>query len=155
MPVWTCTATAAASPPDAIVKPEERLAWPVIIGIGAQHVVAMFGATFLVPLLTGFPPSTTLLFSGIGTLLFLTITRNKVPSYLGSSFAFIAPDHGGDSIGLDGCGARRRHDHGSAAGAAGTAGHPRGHRMDRAPDAARGDGLDRRSDRVQPRPHRL
>ncbi|MGP9537904.1 uracil-xanthine permease family protein [Brachybacterium sp. AOP43-C2-M15] len=77
--------------PDAIVLPEERLAWPLTIGIGAQHVVAMFGATFLVPLITGFPPSTTLLFSGIGTLLFLTITRNRVPSYLGSSFAFIAP----------------------------------------------------------------
>jgi NCS2 family nucleobase:cation symporter-2 len=51
----------------------------------------MFGATFLVPLLTHFPPSTTLLFSGIGTLLFLLITGNKLPSYLGSSFAFIAP----------------------------------------------------------------
>jgi uracil-xanthine permease len=51
----------------------------------------MFGATFLVPLLTGFPVSTTLLFSGIGTLLFLAITRGRVPSYLGSSFAFIAP----------------------------------------------------------------
>ncbi|MBN9188140.1 MAG: nitrate reductase, partial [Microbacterium sp.] len=59
--------------------------------IGAQHVVAMFGATFLVPILTGFPVSTTLLFSGLGTLLFLLITRNKLPSYLGSSFAFIAP----------------------------------------------------------------
>ena len=56
-----------------------------------QHVVAMFGATFLVPVLTGFPPATTILFSGIGTLLFLVITRNRVPSYLGSSFAFIAP----------------------------------------------------------------
>src|SRR5690625_7651901 len=56
-----------------------------------QHVVAMFGATFLVPLLTGFPPTTTLLFSGIGTMLFLALTRNRVPSYLGSSFAFIAP----------------------------------------------------------------
>jgi NCS2 family nucleobase:cation symporter-2 len=76
---------------DAIVLPEERLAWPLTIGIGAQHVVAMFGATFLVPLLTGFPPSTTLLFSGVGTMLFLTITKNRVPSYLGSSFAFIAP----------------------------------------------------------------
>ena len=51
----------------------------------------MFGATFLVPILTGFPVSTTLLFSGLGTLLFLLITRNKLPSYLGSSFAFIAP----------------------------------------------------------------
>lgn len=78
-------------PASDIVLPEERLTWPRTIGLGAQHVVAMFGATFLVPLLTGFPPSTTLLFSGIGTMLFLLITRNRVPSYLGSSFAFIAP----------------------------------------------------------------
>ncbi|MFC7456090.1 uracil-xanthine permease family protein [Brachybacterium sp. GCM10030267] len=88
---WTLHGNGRTIAPDAIVTPEQRLAWPLTIGIGAQHVVAMFGATFLVPLLTGFPPSTTLLFSGIGTLLFLVITRNKVPSYLGSSFAFIAP----------------------------------------------------------------
>ncbi|MEU6134427.1 solute carrier family 23 protein [Nocardioides sp. NPDC047086] len=75
----------------AIVKPGERLSWPRTIGFGGQHVVAMFGATFLVPLLTGFPPTTTLFFSGLGTLLFLLITRNRLPSYLGSSFAFIAP----------------------------------------------------------------
>ncbi|MDY7543204.1 MULTISPECIES: uracil-xanthine permease family protein [unclassified Cryobacterium] len=74
-----------------VVGPGERLNWPLTIGIGAQHVVAMFGATFLVPLLTGFPPSTTLFFSGVGTLLFLILTKNKLPSYLGSSFAFIAP----------------------------------------------------------------
>ena len=74
-----------------IVQPEERLSWPRTIGFGAQHVVAMFGATFLVPLITGFPPSTTLLFSGLGTLLFLLITKNRLPSYLGSSFAFLAP----------------------------------------------------------------
>lgn len=74
-----------------IVGPAERLSWPRTIGIGAQHVVAMFGATFLVPILTDFNPSTTLLFSGVGTLLFLLITQNKLPSYLGSSFAFIAP----------------------------------------------------------------
>ena len=88
---WSLHGDGRAIAPDAIVRPEERLAWPLTIGIGAQHVIAMFGATFLVPLLTGFPPSTTLLFSGIGTLLFLVITQNKVPSYLGSSFAFIAP----------------------------------------------------------------
>ncbi|MCW4600776.1 nitrate reductase [Janibacter hoylei] len=51
----------------------------------------MFGATFLVPLITGLPPATTLFFSGIGTMLFLLITAGRVPSYLGSSFAFIAP----------------------------------------------------------------
>lgn len=61
------------------------------IGIGAQHVVAMFGATFLVPVLTGFPPAITLLFSGIGTILFLLITGNRLPSYLGSSLSVIAP----------------------------------------------------------------
>ncbi|GAB3124090.1 uracil-xanthine permease family protein [Glaciibacter psychrotolerans] len=74
-----------------VVGPQQRLTWPRTIVIGAQHVVAMFGATFLVPILTDFPPSTTLLFSGIGTLLFLLITKNRLPSYLGSSFAFIAP----------------------------------------------------------------
>ncbi len=79
-------------PADAdVVAPDERLSWPRTIGIGAQHVVAMFGATFLVPVLTGFPPSTTLLFSGIGTVVFLLITGNRLPSYVGSSFAVIAP----------------------------------------------------------------
>ena len=48
-----------------------------------QHVVAMFGATFLVPVLTGFPSPTTLFFSGVGTVLFLLVTRNQLPSYLG------------------------------------------------------------------------
>ena len=76
---------------DLIVAPHERLSWPKTIGLGAQHVVAMFGATFLVPVLTGFPPATTLLFSGIGTCAFLVITGNRLPSYLGSSFSVIAP----------------------------------------------------------------
>ena len=74
-----------------VVSTDERLTWPRTIGVGVQHIAAMFGATFLVPIITGFPPTTTLLFSGIGTLLFLIITQNKVPSYLGSSFAFLAP----------------------------------------------------------------
>lgn len=74
-----------------VVSTDERLTWPRTIGVGLQHIAAMFGATFLVPIITGFPPTTTLFFSGIGTLLFLTITRNKVPSYLGSSFAFLGP----------------------------------------------------------------
>src|SRR3712207_4830837 len=51
----------------------------------------MAGAAIFVPAATGLPVSTTLLFSGVGTLLFLLLTRNRVPSYLGSSFAFIAP----------------------------------------------------------------
>lgn len=77
--------------PNDVVGPDERLSWLRTTGIGLQHIVAMFGATFLVPLLTGFSPATTLFFSAIATMLFLLITRNKVPSYLGSSFAFIAP----------------------------------------------------------------
>src|SRR6187200_3777258 len=76
---------------DFAVAPDERLGWTRTIGIGAQHVVAMFGATFLVPVLTGFPPATTLLFSGVGTIAFLLITGNRLPSYLGSSFSIIAP----------------------------------------------------------------
>lgn len=76
---------------DFVVAPDERLGWGRTIGLGTQHVVAMFGATFLVPVLTGFPPATTLLFSGVGTVLFLLITGNRLPSYLGSSFSVIAP----------------------------------------------------------------
>ena len=91
MPVWKIHGDGRTVAPGQVVKPEERLSWPATIAIGAQHVVAMFGATFLVPILTGFPVSTTLLFSGVGTLLFLLLTRNRLPSYLGSSFAFIAP----------------------------------------------------------------
>ena len=91
MPIWTQHGDGRTVEPGAVVAPTERLAWPATIAIGAQHVVAMFGATFLVPLLTGFPVSTTLLFSGVGTIVFLLLTRNKLPSYLGSSFAFIAP----------------------------------------------------------------
>jgi uracil-xanthine permease len=72
-------------------RAHERLGWTRTVGLGAQHVVAMFGATFLVPVLTGFPPATTLLFSGVGTVLFLLITGNRLPSYLGSSFSVIAP----------------------------------------------------------------
>lgn len=77
--------------PGEIVLPHERLSWPITIGVGGQHVVAMFGATFLIPLITGFDPATTLFFTGIGTILFILITAGKVPSYLGSSFAFLAP----------------------------------------------------------------
>jgi uracil-xanthine permease len=74
-----------------VVAPNQRLGWGKTVGLGLQHIVAMFGATFLVPLITGFPPATTLFFSAIATALFLGLTKNRVPSYLGSSFAFIAP----------------------------------------------------------------
>ncbi|MFY2789415.1 solute carrier family 23 protein [Rhodococcus sp. MALMAid1271] len=88
---WTLHGNGRTVTAGAVVSPDERLTWPRTIGIGMQHVIAMFGATLLVPTITGFPVSTTLLFSGIGTALFLLITRGRVPSYLGSSFAFLAP----------------------------------------------------------------
>ena len=88
---WTLHGDGRTVAPGTVVSPGERLTWPRTIGIGMQHVVAMFGATFLVPIITGLPPATTLFFSGVGTFLFLLITRGRVPSYLGSSFAFIAP----------------------------------------------------------------
>lgn len=91
MSLWKLHGNGRTVEPGAVVKPDERLNWPATVAIGFQHVIAMFGATFLVPIITGFPVSTTLLFSGVGTLLFLLLTRNKLPSYLGSSFAFIAP----------------------------------------------------------------
>ncbi len=77
--------------PGEVVEPDERLSWGRTAGIGAQHVVAMFGATFLVPILTGFDPTTTLFFTAFSTALFLLINKNVLPSYLGSSFGFIAP----------------------------------------------------------------
>lgn len=62
---WTVHGDGKKIAPGAVVAPEERLSWGRTIGIGMQHVVAMFGATLLVPTLTGFPVNTTLLFSGI------------------------------------------------------------------------------------------
>ncbi|WP_433675172.1 uracil-xanthine permease family protein [Microbacterium gorillae] len=91
MPLWSVYGNGRTVAPGDVVKPEQRLSWPATIAMGGQHVLAMFGATFTVPILTGFPVATTLLFSGIGTILFLLLTRNKLPSYLGSSFAFLAP----------------------------------------------------------------
>lgn len=88
---WSVHGDGKIIAPGAVVAPEERLSWGRTVGIGMQHVMAMFGATLLVPTLTGFPVNTTLLFSGVGTILFLLITKNRLPSYLGSSFAFIAP----------------------------------------------------------------
>lgn len=88
---WTLHGDGKRIEPGEVVLPEERLGWSRTIGIGTQHVVAMFGATFLVPLLTGFDPATTLFFTGVGTLLFIGITSGRLPSYLGSSFALLAP----------------------------------------------------------------
>ncbi|QTE29302.1 uracil-xanthine permease family protein [Pengzhenrongella sicca] len=104
---WRLHGNGRTISPGEVVGPDERLSWPRTVGIGLQHVVAMFGATFLVPILTGFSPATTLFFSAVGTVAFLLITGNKLPSYLGSSFAFIAPisaamASGGESVALGG-----------------------------------------------------
>ncbi len=61
------------------------------LALGLQHMVAMFGATILVPLLVGLDPSVTLISAGIGTLIFHLMTKMMVPVFLGSSFAFIGP----------------------------------------------------------------
>lgn len=74
-----------------VIAPDERLPWPNTIALGMQHVLAMFGATFLAPLLMGFDPQLAIFFSGIGTLIFFFVVGGRIPSYLGSSFAFIAP----------------------------------------------------------------
>jgi putative pyrimidine permease RutG len=73
----------------AVIGPDERLPWLQTGAMGIQHVIAMFGATVLAPILMGFSPNIAILMSGIGTLIFYFVTGGKVPSYLGSSFAFI------------------------------------------------------------------
>jgi len=85
IPSWREVAAA----PGVVVAPDERLPWPQTAALGVQHVIAMFGATVLAPILMGFDPNVAILMSGIGTLIFFAIVRGKVPSYLGSSFAFI------------------------------------------------------------------
>ena len=67
-----------------------QLGMPKMLILGIQHMFAMFGATVLVPALTGLSVSTTLLFAGLGTLLFHFLARGRVPAFLGSSFAFLA-----------------------------------------------------------------
>lgn len=85
-PRWSVVQTRDAS---TVVQPDERLPWPQNIAMGAQHVVAMFGSTILAPLLMGFDPNVAVLMSGFGTLIFFLLVGGKVPSYVGSSFAFI------------------------------------------------------------------
>ncbi|MDY0341571.1 MAG: solute carrier family 23 protein [Coriobacteriia bacterium] len=73
------------------IQTDEKLPVLQAIPLALQHLMAMFGATVLVPILTGLDPSLAIMTSGAGTILYLIITRNKIPSYLGSSFAFIGP----------------------------------------------------------------
>ena len=72
-----------------LVRPDERLSWGQMLALGIQHLVAMFGSTVLAPMLMGFDTNLAILMSGVATLLFFAIVGGKVPSYLGSSFAFI------------------------------------------------------------------
>jgi uracil-xanthine permease len=93
--------------PDDVVAPDERLGWGKTVGLGAQHVVAMFGATFVFPLVMGLNPQLAIMMSGVATVIFLLIVKGKVPSYLGTSAAFVGGvaairAQGGDSARVTG-----------------------------------------------------
>ena len=75
--------------PGEVVAPHERLSWGKTVGLGAQHVVAMFGATFVFPLLMGLNAQLAIMMSGVATLIFLLMVAGKVPSYLGTSASFV------------------------------------------------------------------
>ncbi|MCO7220968.1 uracil-xanthine permease family protein [Klenkia sp. PcliD-1-E] len=86
---WKLYGDGKTPPPGEAVAPDERLSWPLTIGIGAQHVVAMFGATFVFPLIMGLDANLAIMMSGVATIVFLLIVQGKVPSYLGTSAAFV------------------------------------------------------------------
>ncbi|GAA2359721.1 solute carrier family 23 protein [Nonomuraea africana] len=75
--------------PGEVVKPDERLSWPRMVGFGAQHVIAMFGATFVFPLVMGLDANLAVMMSGVATIIFLLIVKGRVPSYVGSSASFV------------------------------------------------------------------
>jgi uracil-xanthine permease len=87
--LWTLHGDGRRVPPGEVVAPNERLSWPRTVGLGMQHVVAMFGATFVFPVLMGLSPQLAVLMSGVATLLFLAVTSGQVPSYLGTSASFV------------------------------------------------------------------
>ncbi|RFU20193.1 uracil-xanthine permease family protein [Geodermatophilus marinus] len=86
---WKLYGDGKTPPLGEAVAPDERLSWPRTAGIGAQHVVAMFGATFVFPLIMGLDPNLAIMMSGVATIIFLLIVKNRVPSYLGTSAAFV------------------------------------------------------------------
>ncbi|HID8899969.1 TPA: pyrimidine utilization transport protein G [Enterobacter hormaechei] len=86
LPHWQLKATSTEA---GVVAPDERLPLGQTMVMGVQHAVAMFGATVLMPMLMGLDPNLAILMSGIGTLLFFFVTGGRVPSYLGSSAAFV------------------------------------------------------------------
>ena len=74
-----------------IIQVEEKVPFNLLVPLSIQHMFAMFGASVLVPFLFGISPAIVLFMNGVGTLLFIAITKGKAPAYLGSSFAFLAP----------------------------------------------------------------
>src|SRR5437764_9976080 len=86
---WRVVHDGKTPPPGEVVRPDERLSWPRTIGLGAQHVVAMFGATFVFPIVMGLNPQLAIMMSGIATICFLLIVQGRVPSYLGTSASFV------------------------------------------------------------------
>ncbi|GCD39140.1 nitrate reductase [Streptomyces chrestomyceticus JCM 4735] len=86
---WTVHGDGRTPAPGAVVRPDERLSWPRTAGLGAQHVVAMFGASFVAPVLMGLDPNLAIMMSGVSTVIFLLATRGRVPSYLGCSLSFV------------------------------------------------------------------
>ncbi|WP_370890749.1 uracil-xanthine permease family protein [Janibacter sp. GXQ6167] len=88
MALWTLHGDGSLKPGE-VVRPGERLSWGRTAGLGAQHVVAMFGATFVFPVLMGLNPQLAIMMSGVATLLFLAVVKGQVPSYLGSSASFV------------------------------------------------------------------
>ncbi|MCT9929428.1 nitrate reductase [Planotetraspora sp. A-T 1434] len=86
---WTPHGDGKALAPGDVVKPDERLSWPRMVGFGAQHVIAMFGATFVFPIVMGLDPNVAVMMSGVATILFLLIVQGRIPSYLGTSASFV------------------------------------------------------------------
>ena len=74
-----------------IIQVEEKVPFRLLVPLSIQHMFAMFGASVLVPFMFGISPAVVLFMNGVGTLLFIAITKGKAPAYLGSSFAFLAP----------------------------------------------------------------
>lgn len=86
---WKLHGDGRTPAPGAVVRPDERLSWPRTVGLGAQHVVAMFGASFVAPVLMGLDPNLAIMMSGVATVIFLLATKGRVPSYLGCSLSFV------------------------------------------------------------------
>ncbi len=86
---WKLKGDGKTIPPGEVVAPGERLTWPRTIGLGAQHVVAMFGATFVFPIIMGLNPQYAVMMSGFATIFFLLVVNGKIPSYLGTSASFV------------------------------------------------------------------